>query len=199
MTQIEQITPNTVNFRLLSAHDQWWLKDALNVYIQAMQYSEITALRQEPVWKAHMLRPQIRIIGAFAGTKLIGITYGFPGNQTSRWCLELQNALTKRGQTSEEILSIITNYFELSELHVLPAYQGYGIGAKLLNILLQNQPHSHVLLSTPEVIDESNGAWRLYRKYGFRDVIRHHLFPGDFRSFAILGRHLPIVPSAEKS
>ena len=33
-------------------------------------------------------------------------------------------------------------------------------------------------------------AWRLYRRLGFRDVLRDHLFTGDARPFAVLGREL---------
>ena len=36
-------------------------------------------------------------------------------------------------------------------------------------------------------------AWRLYRRFGFVDVLRHFLFPGDDRPFAVLGRQLPLA------
>ncbi len=50
-----------------------------------------------------------------------------------------------------------------------------------------------MLLSTPEHAPASPGrAWRLYRRYGFRDVLREHLFTGDPRPFAVLGRELPL-------
>ena len=49
-----------------------------------------------------------------------------------------------------------------------------------------------VLLSTPEVDEEANRAWRLYRRLGFTDVIRGYHFAGDPRPFAILGRNLPL-------
>ena len=35
-------------------------------------------------------------------------------------------------------------------------------------------------------------AGRLYRRFGFVDVIRDFHFPGDSRAFAILGRPLPL-------
>jgi len=35
-------------------------------------------------------------------------------------------------------------------------------------------------------------AWRLYRRTGFRDVVRHFTFAGDRRPFAVLGRGLPL-------
>ncbi|MER2206304.1 MAG: GNAT family N-acetyltransferase, partial [Rhodococcus sp. (in: high G+C Gram-positive bacteria)] len=53
-------------------------------------------------------------------------------------------------------------------------------------------PERSVLLSTPEVYDEDNRAWRLYRRLGFRDVLRRFRFAGDNRPFAVLGRGLPL-------
>ena len=52
--------------------------------------------------------------------------------------------------------------------------------------------HHTVLLSTPEVPREESRAWRLYRRVGFTDVLRHFHFPGDERPFAVLGRDLPL-------
>jgi hypothetical protein len=53
-----------------------------------------------------------------------------------------------------------------------------------------------VLLSTPEHGPRAPGrAWRLYRRLGFEDVLRDHLFTGDLRPFAVLGRTLPLPPS----
>ena len=49
-----------------------------------------------------------------------------------------------------------------------------------------------VLLSTPEADEQQSRAWRLYRRFGFVDVLRHFIFPGDEREFAILGRGLPV-------
>ena len=48
------------------------------------------------------------------------------------------------------------------------------------------------MLSTPEVAQEDNRAWRLYRRLGFEDVLRHFTFAGDRRPFAVLGRRLPL-------
>jgi hypothetical protein len=48
------------------------------------------------------------------------------------------------------------------------------------------------LLSTPEADEQASRAWRLYRRFGYVDVLRDFLFPGDTRPFAILGRKLPL-------
>ena len=88
------------------------------------------------------------------------------------------------------------DYFELTELHVRPDAQGGGLGEGLLRALLAGTDRRHVLLSTPEHGPRPAGrAWRLYRRLGFRDVLRDHLFTGDARPFAVLGRELPLPPS----
>ena len=41
-----------------------------------------------------------------------------------------------------------------------------------------------MLLSTPEADEQTSRAWRLYRRFGFVDVLRDFHFPGDERPFA---------------
>ena len=74
-------------------------------------------------------------------------------------------------------------------MHVLPQYQGAGIGRRLLTSLAASIQHRAMLLSTP---DADTRAFRLYRSLGFLDLARGHLFPGDARPFAILGAQLPL-------
>jgi ribosomal protein S18 acetylase RimI-like enzyme len=89
----------------------------------------------------------------------------------------------------------LADYFELTELHVLPEAQGAGLGESLLRTLVEGSPSRVVLLSTPELDpDQPARAWRLYRRLGFVDVLRGHRFVGDPRPFAVLGRPLPLPP-----
>jgi ribosomal protein S18 acetylase RimI-like enzyme len=82
----------------------------------------------------------------------------------------------------------LTDCFEIVELHVRPGAQGHGIGAAQLSSLLRMAPGVRALLSTPEADEQKSRAWRLYRRFGFVDLLRHFYFPGDSRPFAILGR-----------
>ena len=78
-------------------------------------------------------------------------------------------------------------------MHVLPQFQGGGIGRRLLTSLAASVRHRAILLSTP---DADTRAFRLYRSLGFVDLARGHLFPGDARPFAILGARLPLGRAA---
>jgi ribosomal protein S18 acetylase RimI-like enzyme len=92
----------------------------------------------------------------------------------------------------------LADYFELTELHMRPDAQGRGFGERLLRALLAGTARPVVLLSTPEQAPPGPGrAWRLYRRLGFRDVLRDHRFTGDSRPFAVLGRELPLPAPAD--
>ena len=83
----------------------------------------------------------------------------------------------------------LADYFEITELHVHPNAQGRGIGKALLTELLSRVDAPRALLSTPE---GPTRAWRLYRRLGFTDLLRHYHFTGDSREFAVLSRALPL-------
>ena len=75
---------------------------------------------------------------------------------------------------------------------MLPVAQGHGLGAAQLRSLLGMATAKTTLLSTPEADEATSRAWRLYRRFGYVDVVRHFRFPGDARPFAVLGRTLPL-------
>jgi ribosomal protein S18 acetylase RimI-like enzyme len=165
------------------------LPEALDIYVTAMRYPIGTAEQRAPMWLAHMLRADWRCVGAMnEQQQLIGIAYGYRGTQGQWWHEQVRRGLVQRsGKLAVD--SWMSNYFELTELHVLPQAQGRGIGEGLLRRLLTGIEAATTLLSTPE---GPTRAWRLYRRVGFQDVLRDYLFAGDPRPFAVLGRTLPI-------
>lgn len=122
---------------------------------------------------------------------ILGIAHGHSGTPMHWWHLQVQKGLVSAG-TYEHFRRMLSSYFELSEIHIRPDYQGHGLGSKLLEDLVSATHHPYVMLSTPEVPEESNGAFRLYRKYGFQDVLRNFKFSGDQREFAILAAPLSL-------
>jgi ribosomal protein S18 acetylase RimI-like enzyme len=187
------------------------LDEALAVYVEAMNYPRGTELHRAPMWAEHATRPGWRAIAAFTtphrdtgapngdagasahpGTSLVGIAYGYRGAPHQWWHQQVREGLRRSGADRRTTESILGDYFELTELHVSPRAQGHGTGAALLTALLAGRPEARVLLSTPEVPLEDNRAWRLYRRLGFTDVVRHFRFSGDSRPFAVLGRELPL-------
>jgi ribosomal protein S18 acetylase RimI-like enzyme len=127
-----------------------------------------------------------------AAAQLRGIAYGYRGAPDQWWQQQVQRGLRHCGLPYTEIDRLMSDYFELTELHIHPAAQGRGLGEALARRLLSDRVESRVLLSTPEMVGQPNRAWRLYRRLGFADIIRGYHFSGDPRAFAILGRALPL-------
>ncbi|GAA3851135.1 GNAT family N-acetyltransferase [Saccharothrix violaceirubra] len=182
--RLVELSPSDLNARL---------GEALALYVSAMAYPPGTAEQRAPMWMAHMLRDGWRCVGAFdEEDALVGIGYGYRGSVGQWWHEQVRHGLTAvAGPVAVE--RWMHDYFELTELHVLPRAQGRGTGERLLRTLLDGVATDKVLLSTPE---GPSKAWRLYRRVGFVDVLRNYQFTGDPRPFAVLGRGLPMEPAA---
>jgi ribosomal protein S18 acetylase RimI-like enzyme len=198
----------------LSAQDmQTRLGEALAVYVDAMRYPRGTENQRAAMWLEHTRRRGWRAVAAvqvdghdgdlgtageiageqqLATGRMLGIAYGYCGAPDQWWQQQVVRGLQQVGLPREEVARLMSNYFELTELHIHPAAQGRGLGEALARRLLTDRAEANVLLSTPEINGEANRAWRLYRRLGFTDVIRGYHFAGDPRAFAILGRTLPL-------
>ena len=187
------------------------LSDALSVYVDAMRYPRGTEDQRASMWLEHTRRSGWKAVAAvnlddsaeqspddpgyaagIADAPLLGVAYGYCGAPDQWWQQQVIHGLRRGGMLPAEIDRLMASYFELTELHIHPRAQGQGLGEALARRLLSDRAESNVLLSTPEINGEANRAWRLYRRLGFADIIRDYHFAGDPRSFAILGRGLPL-------
>lgn len=187
------------------------LSDALSVYVDAMRYPRGTEDQRASMWLEHTRRSGWKAVAAvnldnpveqspddpgyaegIAEAPLLGVAYGYCGAPDQWWQQQVIHGLRRGGMLPAEIDRLMASYFELTELHIHPRAQGQGLGEALARRLLSGRTESNVLLSTPEINGEANRAWRLYRRLGFDDIIRDYHFAGDPRSFAILGRGLPL-------
>ena len=177
------------------------LGDVVAVYGEAMGYRKELLETRRGYIAAHVRRPGFRAVATLTSDgHLAGFGYGYTSAGGQWWHDQVRGALSDTDRQSW-----LTDCFEVVELHVRPAAQGHGIGSRQLKALLAMAPGRTVLLSTPEADEHSSRAWRLYRSYGFRDVLRDFHFPGDERAFAVLGRELPLAgrrdpaPAAERA
>lgn len=183
------------------------LDEALTVYVDAMRYPRGTEGQRAAMWLEHTRRRGWRAVAAvevddpasgaptdaeLACAPLLGIAYGYCGAPDQWWQQQVVRGMQRVGLPADAITRLMSDYFELTELHIHPGIQGRGLGEALMRRLLAGRAEASVLLSTPEIIGEGNRAWRLYRRLGFTDVIRGYHFAGDPRAFAILGRALPL-------
>ncbi|MGA8115404.1 MAG: GNAT family N-acetyltransferase [Actinocatenispora sp.] len=167
------------------------LDDVLGVYAEAMDYpADLVAARRGFV-AAHAHYQGFRAVATLANDdRLLGFAYGYLSAGGQWW-----HEQVRAGLSPTQARQWLPDCFELVELHVRPEVQGHGIGATQLHALLEGATESTVLLSTPEAPLAESRAWRLYRRNGFDDVLRHFHFPGDDRPFAVLGRTLPLAPA----
>jgi ribosomal protein S18 acetylase RimI-like enzyme len=161
------------------------MHEAMDIYVQAMNYPSSAGSQRAVTATQHTRNAGFACRAALHpdGT-LLGFAYGYTTAAGQWW-----HDLVRRALPRDLGHDWLRDAFELSEMHVLPRYQGLGIGRRILTALASNIPHRAMLLSTP---DADTRAFRLYRSMGFVDLARDYLFPGDARPFAVLGAKLPL-------
>ncbi len=165
------------------------LRELIGIYLTAMEYPAELAGARSMLWEEHSRRAGFDCVVAVGSDESIrGLAYGYRGAPGQWWYSEV-----RRG-TPASARDQLTDFFELTELHVQPAWQGRRLGEILLRRLADGRPERRMLLSTPE---GENRAWRLYRRLGFTDVLRNYRFTGDPRPFGVLARELPLAPPTD--
>ena len=165
------------------------LDAAITVYGLAKGYPRSLLETRKGYVAAHARRPDFRAVATLGESdELLGFGYGYRSAPGQWWHDQVAAALRR-----DQRRSWLSDCFEVVELHVRPDAQGRGLGARQLTALLSGVAQRTVLLSTPEADESASRAWRLYRRYGFGDVLRRFYFPGDDRPFAVLGRALPLA------
>jgi ribosomal protein S18 acetylase RimI-like enzyme len=163
--------------------------EAMHIYVEAMHYPHYTGTQRAVTARRHTSNEGFACRAVVEdGGRLIGFGYGYTTRPGQWW-----HDLVRRSMSAELAREWLSDAFELSEVHLLPEYQGYGLGYRLITELAADLPHRAMLLSTP---DAETRAFRLYRALGFVDLARNYLFPGDARPFAVLGARLPFDSGA---
>ena len=159
----------------LSAHAD----EVLEVYAEAMGVSRTAARTRRSVLASHLEREGLTAVAATLDDRLVGIAYGYLGAPGQWWHDQVRAAMT------EPLARVwLAEAFEVCELHVRPALHGTGLGRRLLGDLLSGVGARTAVLTTP---DHETRARRFYRAGGWVDLVRDLHFPGDPRSFAVLG------------
>src|SRR4051812_5835664 len=147
-----------------------------------MQVSRSAARSRRSVLSAHLDREGLRAVAALDGERLVGIAYGYQGAPGQWWDDHVRAAMGPR--LAKEWL---TDAVEGCELPVPPRHQQLGIGRDLLLALLEGTRALTAVLTTP---DQETRARVFYRGGGWVDLVRDLRFPGDPRTFAVLGLDL---------
>lgn len=156
--------------------------EVLEVYAEAMEVSRTAARTRRSVLAGHLARPGLRAVAALEDGRLVGIAYGYRGSPGQWWHDQVREAMG-----TELAGAWLQDAFEVCELHVRPALHGTGLGRELLAALLDGVDAGTAVLTTPDL---ETRARRFYRAGGWVDLVRDLRFPGDPRSFAVLGLDL---------
>ena len=150
----------------------------------------------------HAASPGFRGLTALVDGQVAGFTYGFHGENGQWWHDMVAAALATRsgtGVTAAEYAEVeapgawLDDSFEIAELHMLPSWQGQGIGRSLLLSLTSGRPERTAVLSTA---DAPTKARRLYRGVGFTDLLTDFRFSGSEPPYAVMGALLPLSTTA---
>ena len=168
------------------------------VYAAAMRPPTRMLSGRETILDRHATSPGFRALAALAPPRqpqaeaiLAGFIYGFHGQAGQWWHDTVAGALaTKYPPLAATWLA---DSFEVAELHVLPSYQGAGIGRRLLLTLTAERPEHTAVLSTQ---DAESRARRLYRSVGFSDLLTGFRFSGGDPPYAVMGAELPLRTAA---
>lgn len=160
--------------------------ETVEVQARAFGLTEDEVAVRRRIVQRHAEFPGTRALGAFApdGT-LVGFGYGYPNRKDQWWSMVIEPYLARTGHADW-----LDDAFVVGELHVLPEWQGRGIGRTLLSLLCQGQDRTRILLSA---VDEDTPARRLYYGVGFVDLAAPVLFPGNVRPYCVMGAELPLL------
>jgi ribosomal protein S18 acetylase RimI-like enzyme len=171
------------------------LDDVVEVYGRAMGYPRDLLATRRGYIGSHVHRKGFHAVATLDDDgRLCGFGYGYTSEPGQWWHDQVRGAMRRDARAGW-----LTSCFEVVELHVHPDSQGHGHGATQLRLLLDATTARTTLLSTPEADEATSRAWRLYRRFGFVDVVRRFTFPGDLRPFAVLGRRLPLEPALART
>jgi ribosomal protein S18 acetylase RimI-like enzyme len=177
------------------------IRALVSVYAAAMNPPDRTLSGREAIMERHAASPGFRGLAAQADGQLAGFTYGFHGETGQWWHDMVAAALASRSglaiPAAEAAGPHITgpggwldDSFEIAELHVLPRWQGNGIGRSLLLTVADARPERTAVLSTA---DAPTRARRLYRGVGFTDLLTDFRFSGTEPPYAVMGATLPLA------
>ncbi|HVT67817.1 MAG TPA: GNAT family N-acetyltransferase [Trebonia sp.] len=174
------------------------IQELVGVYAAAMNVSDRALPGRQSIMERHAASPEFRGLTALADGRLAGFTYGFHGENGQWWHDMVAAALAARAGTAVSTAGSagqgtpgawLDDSFEVAELHVLPRWQGRGIGRSLLLSLAAGRPERTAVLSTA---DAPTRARRLYRGLGFTDLLTDFRFSGSEPPYAVMGAVLPL-------
>lgn len=161
----------------------------LAVYTAAMQPGPSQLAGRRSIMARHAANPGFRALAVLDGDgDPVAFSYGFHG-EPGQWWHDMVNYALAAAAGADQAARWLSDSFEVAELHVLPAYQGRGIGRNLLLTLTADRSERNAVLSTH---DSDSAARHLYHSVGFVDLLTSFRFSGGDPLYAVMGAALPL-------
>lgn len=165
----------------LTAH----VDEALAVQALAFGLGPDEVIIRRQIVLRHLASPGSRALAAHTDDgAMVGFVYGQPNDRAHWWSSVVQPYVREAGNDAW-----LDDSFVITELHVLPGFQGRGIGRRLITAITDTASEPRSILSA---IDGETPARRLYRSLGYRDLARPVHFPSAPRPYAVMGAPLPL-------
>lgn len=113
---------------------------------------------------------------------MVGMAYGYLAHPGDWWSDMVRPHLADAGQ-----LAAISDAFAIAEVAVLPAYQGHGIGSRIIDDLLARIHARYALLG---VYTDNAMARHVYEKRGFIVLTAPFRFFAGDRPYVVMGATL---------
>ena len=125
------------------------LDQVIAVYAAAMRPLADMLSGRRSIMAGHAVHPGFRALTAAENGcgEMVGFGYGFRGAAGQWWHETVASALIS-SHGAAVAAAWLNDSFEVAELHVMPEYQGRGIGTELLLRLTSGRPERTALLST---------------------------------------------------
>ncbi|RNL86388.1 GNAT family N-acetyltransferase [Halostreptopolyspora alba] len=161
----------------------------LEIYAAAMDPPREQLAGRRLIMEQHAQNPRFTsVVALTADDSPVGFGYGFHGHNGQWWHDVVTSGLRARSPDAER--HWFTDAFEIAELHVVPQWQGRGIGRRLLERLTAARGERTAVLSTHTGPTAAHG---LYTSYGFTDVLTGFYFPGSpHQPYTIMAVRLPL-------
>ena len=167
------------------------LEDFLTVYREAFlavhspDPNRAVALRRQQTRQV-LSRPGFSTFVALQDHRLVGFVFCCPGAPGQWWHDVLACALP--ATDTEEWLA---DSIEIVELHVLPEFQGHGLGRRLLRAATRYGADGGSRTAVLSALQEPDSPARsLYAAEGFVPLLENFRFPGSMEPYVVLGKQL---------
>ena len=165
------------------------LDQLLAVYAAAMRPPAETLPGRRSIMAGHAAYPGFRALTVDGPGGPVAFGYGFRGAAGQWWHDTVARGLSDASGAAAAA-AWLDDCIEVAELHVVPGYQGRGLGGTVLQRLTSGRQERTAVLSTRDALTR---ARRLYRGVGFTDLLTGFaFFPGGEPPYAVMGAELPL-------